>query len=138
MMNVSMLIVCGILVLLLLLLLLFLWLRFRSRKEKGRYTAPKGEKLHIRLESGNLEKTALEVLEGLGGRDNVVSLSSEGSRLKAEIRQYSAVNEAKLREAGLGAVIRPSKTMVHIIVGELAGALTEALGACLSKARIES
>lgn len=108
-------------------LLGFLYVKYRSRRERGRYLPPKGEKQHVTLESKDLGETARQLLPGLGGKENVRSVTADGARIRIEIAQYSAVDETLLRACGVGGVLRPSKTLLHIIVGESAGELAARL-----------
>ena len=57
------------------------------------------------------------VLEGLGGRENIVSLDNCITRLRLEVKDYTQVDEKKIKSAGVAGVIRPSKTSVQVIVG---------------------
>lgn len=130
--NTQTVVVICIVLLLLSALLGFLWVRYRARRERGRYAPPKGERQHVVLESSDLKKTAEELLTGLGGAENLRGVEADGSRLRLDILRYSSVDEAALRRAGVGGVLRPSKTMVHVIIGEqaeeLAALLREAAG----------
>ena len=92
------------------------------------------DKLHVTLESSDYGRVAAILLEGLGGRENLVSSAVDGTRLKLEIRQYDAVDEKKLRSAGVGGVLRPSKTAVHIIIGSSAPEVKAALDSRLEEA----
>ena len=60
---------------------------------------------------------AKTVLEGLGGKENVTSLDNCITRLRLEIKDYTKVDEKKIKSAGIAGVIRPSKTSVQVIVG---------------------
>ena len=60
---------------------------------------------------------AKTVLEGLGGKGNVTSLDNCITRLRLEIKDYTLVDEKKIKSAGISGVIRPSKTSVQVIVG---------------------
>ena len=57
------------------------------------------------------------VLEGIGGKDNVVSLDNCITRLRFEIKDYTKVDEKKIKSAGVAGVIRPNKNNVQVIVG---------------------
>ena len=57
------------------------------------------------------------VLEGLGGKENVKSLDNCITRLRLEIKDYTKVDDKKIKSAGVAGVIRPSKTSVQVIVG---------------------
>jgi PTS system N-acetylglucosamine-specific IIC component len=60
---------------------------------------------------------AATVLEGLGGKENVVSLEYCATRLRLEIKAPEAVNDKKIKSAGIAGIIRPSKTTIQVIVG---------------------
>ena len=56
-------------------------------------------------------------LRSLGGKENVTSLDNCITRLRLEIKDYTKVDEKKIKSAGIAGVIRPSKTSVQVIVG---------------------
>ena len=57
------------------------------------------------------------ILEGLGGKENVTSVDNCITRLRLEIKDYTAVDEKKIKSAGISGVIRPSKTSIQVIIG---------------------
>ena len=57
------------------------------------------------------------MLEGLGGKGNITSVDNCITRLRLEIKDYTQVDEKKIKAAGIAGVIRPSKTSVQVIVG---------------------
>lgn len=69
------------------------------------------------LENNDFTEVARIVLEGVGGKENVVSAENCITRLRLEIRDYTQVDEKKIKSAGVAGVIRPSKTSVQVIVG---------------------
>ena len=71
----------------------------------------------IVLSNNDFTKIAAVVLEGLGGKDNVVSLDNCITRLRLEIKDYTLVDDKKIKSAGVAGVMRPSKTAVQVIVG---------------------
>ncbi len=101
--------------------------RFLKGKDRGKYVIREEDKLHVRLESSDYDHVADILLEGLGGKENLAETAVDGTRLKLVIRRYDAVDEKKLRSAGVGGVLRPSKTAVHIIVGSSAAEVKAAL-----------
>ena len=113
---------------LLLFLLLFVFQGIRRAKKRKalEYRIEEKDKYHIHLEKKNLD-TLSEVLKGLGGRDNIVSVRVDGKKIKVKIREYTKVEEQILREGGFPGFVRPSKEEVHILVGEEAEALCRAL-----------
>ncbi len=71
----------------------------------------------VTLANNNFTQVASIVLEGLGGKDNVTSLDNCITRLRLEIKDYTLVDEKKIKSAGVAGVIRPSKNAVQVIVG---------------------
>lgn len=69
------------------------------------------------LSNDNFTEVAQIVLEGLGGKENVTSLDNCVTRLRLEIKDYTKVDEKKIKSAGVAGVMRPSKTSVQVIVG---------------------
>ena len=69
------------------------------------------------LSNDNFTDVARIVLEGLGGKANVTSLDNCVTRLRLEIKDYTKVDEKKIKSAGVAGVMRPSKTSVQVIVG---------------------
>ena len=72
-----------------------------------------------KIELANDDFTAMAsiILEGLGGKGNVTSVDNCITRLRLEIKDYTAVDEKKIKTAGVRGVIRPSKTSVQVIIG---------------------
>ena len=56
-------------------------------------------------------------MEGLGGKGNIVALDNCITRLRLEIKDYTQVDEKKIKSAGVAGIIRPSKNAVQVIVG---------------------
>ena len=71
----------------------------------------------VTLSNDNFTEVAAIILEGVGGKDNVTSIDNCVTRLRLEIKDYTAVDEAKIKSAGIAGVIRPGKTSVQVIVG---------------------
>ena len=71
----------------------------------------------VKLANNDYTEVARVVLEGLGGKENVTSLDNCITRLRMEIKDYTKVDEKKIKSAGVAGVIRPSKTSVQVIVG---------------------
>ena len=69
------------------------------------------------LSNSNFTEVASVILEGLGGKGNVKSLDNCITRLRLEIKDYTLVDEKKIKSAGVAGVMRPSKTAVQVIVG---------------------
>lgn len=71
----------------------------------------------IVLANDDFTTMASVILEGLGGKENITSVDNCITRLRLEIKDYTAVNEKKIKSAGVSGVIRPSKTAVQVIIG---------------------
>lgn len=69
------------------------------------------------LSNNDYTQVASVILEGLGGKENVTSLDNCITRLRLEIKDYTKVDEKKIKSAGVAGVMRPSKTAVQVIVG---------------------
>ncbi len=75
------------------------------------------EELKAGLANDDYTAVAAIILEGLGGKENVTNADNCITRLRLEIKDYTLVNEKKIKSAGVAGVIRPSKTSVQIIIG---------------------
>jgi len=73
--------------------------------------------LKVTLSNDNFAQVAAIVLEGIGGKENVSNLDNCVTRLRFEIKDYTKVNEKKIKSAGVAGIIRPSKTSVQVIIG---------------------
>jgi PTS system N-acetylglucosamine-specific IIC component len=62
-------------------------------------------------------KMASIILEGLGGKENLVSIDNCVTRLRLEIKDQSKVNEKLIKSAGVAGIMRPGKTSIQVIVG---------------------
>lgn len=71
----------------------------------------------VKLANNDYTQVAKIVLEGLGGKGNITSVDNCITRLRLEIKDYTQVDEKKIKSAGIAGVIRPSKTSVQVIVG---------------------
>lgn len=71
----------------------------------------------LTLSNNNFTEVARIILEGLGGKDNVTSVDNCITRLRLEIKDYTLVDEAKIKSAGVAGVIRPGKNAVQVVVG---------------------
>ena len=71
----------------------------------------------VQLANDDFTAIAEIILEGVGGKENVANIDNCITRLRLEIKDYTAVNEKKIKSAGVAGVIRPSKTAVQVIIG---------------------
>ena len=75
------------------------------------------DETQVQLANDDFTAIAEIILEGVGGKENVTSVDNCITRLRLEIKDYTAVNEKKIKSAGVAGVIRPSKTAVQVIIG---------------------
>lgn len=69
------------------------------------------------LSNDNFTEVAKIILEGLGGKGNVTTLDNCITRLRLEVKDYTKVDEKKIKSAGIAGIMRPSKNAVQVIVG---------------------
>ena len=70
-----------------------------------------------KISNNDFTKRAEIILEGLGGKDNLVSIDNCVTRLRLEVKDYEKINEKTIRSSGISGIIRPGKTSIQIIVG---------------------
>ena len=86
-------------------------------KTPGREDDDTEAEKQVVLANNDYTKVGEIVLAGIGGKDNVVSLDNCITRLRFEIKDYTKVDEKKIKSAGVAGVIRPNKNNVQVIVG---------------------
>ncbi len=86
-------------------------------KTPGREDDDLEEEKKVVLSNNNYTQVASIILEGLGGKGNVTSLDNCITRLRLEIKDYTKVDEKKIKSAGIAGVMRPGKNSVQVIVG---------------------
>lgn len=86
-------------------------------KTPGREDDDELDETVVKLANNDYTQVAKIILEGLGGKGNITSVDNCITRLRLEIKDYTQVDEKKIKSAGIAGVIRPSKTSVQVIVG---------------------
>lgn len=86
-------------------------------KTPGREDDDLEEEKKAVLSNDNFTEVASVILEGLGGKENVTSLDNCITRLRIEIKDYTQIDEKKIKSAGIAGVMRPGKNSVQVIVG---------------------
>ena len=71
----------------------------------------------VKLANDNFTEVAKIILEGVGGKENVASIDNCITRLRLEIKDYTAIDEKKIKSAGVAGVIRPGKNSVQVVIG---------------------
>ena len=69
------------------------------------------------LKNNNFTEMAHVILEGLGGIGNLQSFDYCATRIRAEVNDYTLVDEKKIKSSGVPGVIRPSEHNVQVVVG---------------------
>ncbi|MBE6143627.1 MAG: hypothetical protein E7177_06585 [Erysipelotrichaceae bacterium] len=78
----------------------------------------------VRKQIENDKKQNNIFLEIFGGNENIISCESKGSRLVLVLKDYSLLNEEKLKENGVTSLIRATNK-VTLIIGEKSKDLEE-------------
>lgn len=86
-------------------------------KTPGREDDDEETEKKVVLSNDNYTEVASIILEGVGGKDNVTSIDNCITRLRLEIKDYTLVDEKKIKSAGVAGVIRPGKNAVQVVVG---------------------
>ena len=86
-------------------------------KTPGREDDDQEAEKQVQLSNDNFTEVASIILEGIGGKENVTSIDNCITRLRLEIKDYTKVDEKKIKSAGVAGVIRPGKNSVQVIVG---------------------
>ena len=69
------------------------------------------------------------LLAALGGKANLTTVEARAGRVRIEVADAAAVDEAKVLKAGARAVARPAACVVHLIVGPSADGVANSLAA---------
>jgi PTS system N-acetylglucosamine-specific IIC component len=98
----------------------FLIVKFNFKtpgREDDEEETSEAEKAAVIKGGKDFAQVAAVVLEGLGGKENVVSLEYCATRLRLEIKNNEVINEKKIKSSGAAGVIRPSKNTIQVIIG---------------------
>ncbi len=86
-------------------------------KTPGREDDDEEAEKKVVLSNDNFTEVASIILEGVGGKENVASIDNCITRLRLEIKDYTLVDEKKIKSAGVAGVVRPGKNAVQVVVG---------------------
>ena len=86
-------------------------------KTPGREDDNEEEEMQIELESSDWSAMAVGIVEGLGGKENIDDVDYCATRLRVEVKDHLLVKDAKIKASGAVGVIKPSKTLVQVIIG---------------------
>lgn len=73
--------------------------------------------MNIQLANNDFTAMAAAVLAGVGGKGNVAGVDYCATRLRFEIKDYTAVDEKAIKAAGAPGVIRPGKNACQVVIG---------------------
>lgn len=93
------LLVIGIIIALMLLIIAFYFISKNSKKKSSSILANK-------------------IITLLGGKDNILSLSSKGSRLIVSLKNKDLLNENELKQIGVSSIINMSNKTI-LVIGEI-------------------
>jgi len=71
----------------------------------------------IELGTSDWAGMAKQILEGLGGKQNVTNIDNCAVRLRIDVRDTTLINDKVIKASGAAGVIKPSKTSAHVIIG---------------------
>lgn len=60
-----------------------------------------------------------DIVYSLGGKDNIINASLNGSRLSLVLKDYKLVNESKLNELGIDSIIKMSNKIILVSKDDL-------------------
>ena len=86
-------------------------------KTPGREDDDAGTEKKEGFSDDDFTKAASVILEGLGGKSNIITLDNCITRLRLEIKDPALVDEKKIKSAGVAGVMRPNQNAVQVIVG---------------------
>ncbi len=75
------------------------------------------ESASILLKEKNWPGIAALVVEGLGGKDNIVNVENCISRLRVDLKNPDLVDQVKIKDSGCAGIFFPSKNHIHVVFG---------------------
>ncbi len=83
----------------------------------GRNEEVEGEQEAELPADASTEQIAAQILAGLGGSENIKVLDHCATRLRVNVEDYTKVDEAAIKRAGVVGVMRPSQDNVQVVIG---------------------
>ena len=93
--------------------------------------AKSDEKTNEGKKSGS-NKTALQVIAGLGGMANIVVVNNCISRLRVDVKDMSLINEETLKKTGSLGIVKTSDTHIQVVYGPKVEKIADAVRAALN------
>lgn len=75
------------------------------------------ESASVLLKEKNWPAIAAIVIEGLGGKENIVNVENCISRLRVDLKDPQKVNQIKIKESGCAGIFFPSEKHIHVVFG---------------------
>ncbi len=83
----------------------------------GRESFEVEESASVLLKEKNWPAIAAIVIEGLGGRENIVNVENCISRLRVDLKDPSKVDQVKIKDSGCAGIFFPSEKHIHVVFG---------------------
>lgn len=95
---------------------------WRDLKTPGREVEEAADRAEKQLEKGSTKgpesgDRASNILKGLGGRENIISLDNCITRLRLEVRDVNAIDQDLLLASGAKGVMKPGGNSVQVVIG---------------------
>lgn len=75
------------------------------------------ESASVLLKEKNWPAIAGIVIEGLGGKDNIVNVENCISRLRVDLKDPNKVDQIKIKDSGCAGIFFPSANHIHVVFG---------------------
>ena len=69
------------------------------------------------LKEKNWPAIAAIVIEGLGGKENIVNVENCISRLRVDLKDPNKVDQIKIKDSGCAGIFFPSTNHIHVVFG---------------------
>ena len=95
---------------------------WRDLKTPGREVEEAAARAEKQLEQGGADSAktggrTADILKGLGGRENIISLDNCITRLRLEVRDVNAIDQDLLLASGAKGVMKPGGNSVQVVIG---------------------
>lgn len=96
----------------------FKWYIVKFKLETpGREEFEVEESASLLLKEKNWPAIAEIVIEGLGGKENIVNVENCISRLRVDLKNPDLVDQIKIKDSGCAGIFFPSKNHIHVVFG---------------------
>ena len=75
------------------------------------------ESASVLLKEKNWPAIAAIVIEGLGGKENIVNVENCISRLRVDLKDPNKVDQVKIKDSGCAGIFFPSTNHIHVVFG---------------------